>query len=384
VPTTVPAVPGPPSVDGAGTVTAAHRVPPDELRERVERVPAVPPRDHVARGRAGRAGAGTVPAEAAGATVVIADPVGTDQATLDRLRAVLDEHGRRNLRFMETTRDDPGGGQAARALADGARLVVVCGGEGKVRAIAAAVAGSGVPVVLAPTGTGSLLARGLGLPADPIEALRTGLRGVPRPVDLALIEGDEMAADFFTAVSGAGRDAALVAAAAEEAGTTPAPASHGLGVLRELRGLRGPRARMSLSLDGLPAVRRTARLVVVANVGALPGRTAVTGDARPDDGLLHVLLLDPHGPLGWVRALSTLARQSTARRGDRGSATSSGGAPVRRTDRRTVQAYRCRAAEIVFDSEQPRQVDGSTAPAGRRLTARIVPGALTVLLPRER
>lgn len=81
----------------------------------------------------------------AGHTVVIVNPTVTDDAERDHLRLVLEQHGRHAAEFVATTADDPGGGQAAAAIRDGASLVVVCGGDGTVRTVADALAGTGVP-----------------------------------------------------------------------------------------------------------------------------------------------------------------------------------------------------------------------------------------------
>lgn len=141
---------------------------------------------------------------------MIFNPTVTDEATRVSLRRVLDHHGHRAPVFIETTRDDPGGGQAARAVRDGATLVVVCGGDGTVRTVADALAGSGVPLAVVPCGTGNLLARNLGLPLSPAEALEAALRGTSHRLDLGHIEGDGLPATHFAAMSGAGLDAAMI------------------------------------------------------------------------------------------------------------------------------------------------------------------------------
>ena len=68
----------------------------------------------------------------------------------DLLRWALRERGEPPPKRYPTSSGD-GGGEAARAaLADGARLVVVCGGDGTVNACAAVLAGTGVPMAVVP------------------------------------------------------------------------------------------------------------------------------------------------------------------------------------------------------------------------------------------
>lgn len=304
-----------------------------------------------------RATAGPVP----GTTVVVVNPVSVTASDRDRLRLVLERHGRAAPRFVETTPDDPGHGQAARAAADGAGLVVVCGGDGTVRAVADALAGTGVPLAVAPHGTGNLLARNLGLPLDPARALDAALGGAPHPMDLGRIEGDGLPATHFCAMAGAGLDAELMA-------RTPERAKSALGwpayALALLRALRTPRMELTLRLDGAEPVRRPARMAVIANVGRLQGGASLAPDARPDDGLLHVALLDPRGVRGWASAACDVLRGPSRRRRPGG-----------------LEVFACRETELVLHAPHPREIDGDPVAAGRRMSARVVPGAVRVLLP---
>jgi len=88
----------------------------------------------------------------------------------DAVRACLadrcQQQGWAPPRWLPMTPGDPGTGVAARAVAQGVDLVVCCGGDGTVRAVAAALAGTGVPLGVVPTGTGNLLARNLTIPLE--------------------------------------------------------------------------------------------------------------------------------------------------------------------------------------------------------------------------
>ncbi|MFF6906882.1 diacylglycerol kinase family protein [Streptomyces sp. NPDC012389] len=300
--------------------------------------------------------------------VVIVNPTVTDTATRDRLRLVLAQRGHTDVTFVETTEQDTGGGQAADAVRGGAGLVVACGGDGTIRAVADALAGTGVALAVVPCGTGNLLARSLGLPLDPADALAAGLTGERRALDLGTISGDGTARTHFTAMAGAGLDAAVMESTSDRAKSAlgwPAYVLTGLGQLR------GPRIRLAVTLDGGPALRRTARMVLIANIGTVQGGTALVPGARPDDGLLDLALFDPRGAGGWLRTAGVLLRGSRPT----GSATAPGahGGPV--------EFFTFRHAELTFTRPQPREVDGDPVAPGRRITAEVRPGALTVLLP---
>lgn len=119
---------------------------------------------------------------------VILNP--TKQRDVDAFRAQIQDAARaagwRRVHWRETTQDDPGTGQAVEAVRRGADLVVAAGGDGTIRAVAAGLARSGVPMGIIPAGTGNLFARNLRIPLDSqSRAARIALGPKRRDVDLA-------------------------------------------------------------------------------------------------------------------------------------------------------------------------------------------------------
>ncbi|SNX66510.1 diacylglycerol kinase family enzyme [Streptomyces sp. TLI_55] len=313
-----------------------------------------------------------------GHVAVIINPTVTGPSDRDALRQVLAQHGHRTPEFIETTADDPGGGQTSEAVRNGATLVVVCGGDGTLRAAATALAGSTVPLVLVPCGTGNLLARNLGLPLSAAHALDAALRGTVHRVDLGRIEADGLPPTHFAAMCGAGLDAAMLQRANAHDSTKSLlgwPA-YVLALPRAWR--RAPRMTVDVRLDGAAAVRRTARMVLIGNVGAVQGGMRLLPDARCDDGRLDLLILDPHGLGGWIRALWTLLRGAASPQSARNTPGEQQGALGADAP---VAFFTFRQAEFTFDRAQPRELDGDPVAPGRRLSVEASPGALTMLLP---
>ncbi|WUW18279.1 diacylglycerol kinase family protein [Streptomyces sp. NBC_01465] len=311
-----------------------------------------------------------------GGTAVIFNPTVTDEAACENLRGILEEHGHRAPVFIETTADDPGTGQTAGALRDGASLVVVCGGDGTVRAAADALAGSGVPLAVVPCGTGNLLARNLGLPLTPADALHAALSGAPHRLDLGRIEGDGLSPTHFAVMSGAGLDAAMLENTGDRMKSAVGWPAYALSTLTTLR---TPRMRLTVRLDGAAVLRRTARMVLVANVGTVQGGLTLLPAAEPDDGLLDLLILDPRGPGGWMRALGVLMRRRG--RNTRPTTVDTHAPGGSGTKGIPVEFRTFRRAELTFSAPQSRELDGDPVSHGRRLTAEVRPGALTILLP---
>jgi diacylglycerol kinase family enzyme len=261
--------------------------------------------------------------------------------------------------FLVTEKAEAGVSAANSAALDGIDLVVAVGGDGTVRGCAEGLARTGVPLGIVPHGTANLLARTLRVPGHPKAALGVALAvtpgtgGVDRTIDLAV--ADHLP---FTAMAGMGLDAAVVA------GTR---LKHQFGWLAyAVSGavhLALPPARFSIRLDGGAPVERTARSVVVGNSGLLPGGFSLLPDARPDDGLLDVGVLAPHGPLGWPRlAARVLARSHH--------------------EDRMLERFQARKVEISATTPLPREVDGEVVEASHSLTVTVVPSALTVRMPR--
>ena len=62
-----------------------------------------------------------------------------------------------------------------------------------------------------------------------------------------------------------------------------------------------PALRTTIQVDDEPPVKRRAHVIVVGNVGFLQGNIRLIPDARPDDGILDVLVASPRTAADWVR-----------------------------------------------------------------------------------
>lgn len=76
-----------------------------------------------------------------------------------------------------------------RALADRCGVVVAAGGDGTINAVASRLAGTEARMGVIPCGTFNYVARGLGLPETPAEAVRAICAGRERPLDLGEVNG---------------------------------------------------------------------------------------------------------------------------------------------------------------------------------------------------
>ncbi|GHE26758.1 phosphatase PAP2 family protein [Streptomyces vinaceus] len=327
--------------------------------------------------RPGPAG-GRTSSGARGRVVVVRHPHGCDGETAARVRDVLRGRGWTDQVWVLTSAEEPCGALAARTAGADTALVVVCGGDGTVRACADVLAGTGIPMAIVPCGTGNLLARNLRLPSDAAAALREALSGEAVGVDVGRISGDGLAPTRFVVMAGAGFDAAMVRDASPRLKEHLGWAAY---VLSALRHLRDPRMRLSIRLDGGAPLERRARMVVIGNVGTLQGGLPLLPDARPDSGRLDVVLLDPRGPGGWFAAARHLASRGTGRGSADGRPRPAPGGPGRLAAHGALEYFSAARIDLRLARAQPRELDGDAFAAGTRVTAEVEPGALRVCLP---
>jgi YegS/Rv2252/BmrU family lipid kinase len=256
--------------------------------------------------------------------------------------------------WLETTPEDPGLGMAETAVGAGVQLVVVCGGDGTMMACLGALAGTGLPVAIIPLGSGNLLARNLGIPLGLDDALAAAVDGVDRRIDLGRL-GDQP----FAVMAGMGFDAAMMADTTEHMKRFAGWPAY---VVNALRHLRDPVMRVQLRIDGAPPLQRFARTVLVGNVGQLEGGLELLPGAAADDGLLDVVVVAPRTLRDWLRVAYRVVRRP-------------------HTQDRHLERFRGQAISIEADRMAPRQMDGEVIPDGRRMDARVEPGALVVRVP---
>jgi YegS/Rv2252/BmrU family lipid kinase len=185
---------------------------------------------------------------------------------------------------------------------DGRRPVVV-GGDGSLHAVVGALDRADrlgdQPLGLVACGTGNDLARSLGLPMDPEEGARVVLAGSPRPMDLLREDGGLLVVNAVHAGIGAsaGRRAErfkdLMGVLAYPVGAALAGAAEaGWRVRVEVDGAVVGPAGAGWAADGETPLL----MVAVCNGRTVGGGAALAPDARPDDGLLDVMVCAATGP----------------------------------------------------------------------------------------
>lgn len=286
----------------------------------------------------------------------MANPLRVDDpdAVRQRLETVAAEHGHRLL-WLETTEEDPGHGQALQAVQQGAGLVCALGGDGTTRSVAAALAGTEVPLGLLPGGTGNLLARNLGLPLDGIEAaFVAALERGTRRIDVGRVRLDGGEPDIFLVMCGVGMDAGALDETPDAAKKALGWPSYLIGGLRQLA-----RPGIAVRVRGAEPFSQHVRSVLVGNCGTLQGGVALMPEASPDDGRLDLLAFAPEGAAGWVRVLAAIVTG-------------------RRRGNRALREQHGTHFTISTRRPAPMELDGDPVGDHRVMRAEVWPGALLV------
>ncbi len=293
----------------------------------------------------------------------LADPVRRDALVAAAAAAI---HARTGVApEVRITATAAAGDAAAReALAAGAQLLVVAGGDGSVRSAAAVLSGTGVTLGIVPGGTGNLLAAALGIPRRPEHAINALVAARERPIDVvrAWVGGRDDVALPFIVAAGIGFDARVMQATTDRR-------KRSLGIAAYFAAATAVAARIRpfevrLVVDGV-AHETDALAVLVANAGELiPGLLGPRLPLVPDDGLLDILVARGRGAIGGSRAALELL--------------------LGRSLHGAVGPYSARMVarhvEVVASRAEPVEVDGDVVGTGR-LVAEVVPGAVRVLVP---
>ena len=190
---------------------------------------------------------------------------------------------------------------ARKAVASKPDAFVVVGGDGMVNLGTNLVAGTKVPLGIVPSGTGNDMARALGIPFDnvekAIEVLEEALSRPPRIIDAGVITDADGNSRWFGCMVSAGFDSVVN----ERANTMNHPkgkSRYTIAMLLELIGLKPIPYR--ITLDGT-AQETSGMLVSVGNGESLGGGMRVTPEAKVDDGLLDVLVVQPLTRIQFMR-----------------------------------------------------------------------------------
>jgi YegS/Rv2252/BmrU family lipid kinase len=244
----------------------------------------------------------------------------------------------------------------------GGRMLVVAGGDGSVHLVVhtlfrhSAALLAETPIGLVPLGTGNDLANGLGIPTDPVEAARSCLDGTIRRLDLLATDQGEVVVNAAHAGLGA-----AAAERSEGMKSLLGGLAYPLGAL--IAGVREAGWDLEVTVDETRVHAGRTLMVGVANAPYIGGGTPLCPVARPDDGLLDVVVVSAVGAAARV-AFGVALRAAT------------------HLDRDDVLHVHGRAVTIAGESVA-HDLDGELVGSWNRCTYTVCPGAWQLVIPSE-
>jgi diacylglycerol kinase (ATP) len=273
---------------------------------------------------------------------------------LSELREVLAREGIPDPLWYEVAKSRKAPKYARRALAQGAEVTFVWGGDGTVQRCIDAVAGTEAVLAILPAGTANLLAANLEIPADLTEAVRVGLKGERRRFDTGSLNGEH-----FAVMAGAGFDARLIKEADRGQKGRFGRAAY---LYAGARNLTARRVKAIVDVDGSRFFDGRISCVLAGNVARVLGGIEVFAGARADDGLLEFGLVTAKNPTEWARVLARVVQ----------------GRPRQSP---FIKVTRGKELRVQFDRRLPCELDGGARTMVKKMRVKVHPGSITICVP---
>ena len=240
-------------------------------------------------------------------------------------------------------------------LEEGVDRLLVWGGDGTVRRCVDTVVAEDAHVELGvlPAGTANLLAHALDIPIDLKKAVDVALHGMPRPIDVGMINGEA-----FLVMAGTGFDALMIRDAED--------GKERLGKLSYIRSgvrhLDSAGTRVTVKVDGERWFKGRAACVLIGNTGRILGGLRAFPDARFDDGRLDVGVVMAQSRTDWMRV------------GVRAVTGRIDASPL-------VDITQGSRVKVKLDHAMPWQLDGGDRPEAEKLDVSVLPARLAICVP---
>jgi len=285
---------------------------------------------------------------------VVAHREKLSKSTAGDLKSALAEAGFADALWLEVPKGSAAENAARKAIKDGADTIIVCGGDGTVRAAASAVANTDSALAVVPAGTANLFATGLDLPSKPDDIVELIVRGDRRTIDTGTCNDLR-----FAVMGGTGLDAAMISQADDQKDALGTWAYVKAGV-KEAR--KGHPAEATVTVDGSVLFEGDVTCVLVGNLGRLKGGFIAFPDASPTDGALDVAVLTASGLREWASVMVSAVRHKQ-------EASSH------------VHISSGKKIKVRLEHKQDFELDGGTKGRDRKLVFRVDPASLIVCAP---
>jgi len=283
---------------------------------------------------------------------------GAGRKALPRMQGLAEREG---YRLVVSRGLDEFTAAAEGAVADGVERLVVAGGDGTMHHAVQALAGSETALGILGLGSGNDLARTVGVPKRLEAAFAVACDGPIRRLDLGRVDNR-----WYAGVAGVGFDSEVAHIAAERVRLLRGPMIYPWAVVRALVTFRPPLLTLDYETEdgGEGSFDGRVMLIAFGNTHRFGGGMCIAPEARPDDGLLDVVI---------VRAMPRRRLLRLFPRVYRG----------KHMDLPQVTSFRTRRMRLWLEREMTVYGDGEpmTPVTGDGVEVQVAPGALRVAGP---
>ena len=249
--------------------------------------------------------------------VLIANPIsgkGNAKNVAEQGYAALTESGQKGQLVLTSASGDAKS-FAHKAVADGTRYIIACGGDGTLHEVVNGIAAvPDVTLGVLPCGRGNDFAAAIGVPLKPEAAIATLLSGTPIRVDLGCcyqnsveIEVSDIQQEptkhYFITIATCGYDTEVSRRAAKGTPLFAGTASYAYAAVETLFYYEPPSVRLEGDFGVYEGPLLLAATGITSRYG---GGFQIVPDARIDDGLFDVCIIRPVSSLTVLRLLVTL------------------------------------------------------------------------------
>lgn len=246
---------------------------------------------------------------------------------------------------------------ARRAVKDGYKLIIAMGGDDTIEAIIRGMGKSKTRLAMIPVGTANNLAKGLGIPEDPMAACDLIASRQTRKLDLGRVKmkNGKKLLFFELVILGIGAQIYPSALHVSKGRLSDLPA-----LIQEAL---APKTlpRVTVKMDGESSITLDSQLVIVSNVPLIGPNMLVDPNASSDDGLFDISVYAGMSKAELAGYFSKTTNEKPANDG-------------------AVQRYRARKVKIKSSPRQQVMADGVMLGKGTA-KIKVLPGALRVISP---
>jgi YegS/Rv2252/BmrU family lipid kinase len=285
--------------------------------------------------------------------VLLVNPASGRGRTEALLPQVADELDKRRIAFrVEKTRSAEHAVDEALRAADLGEIPVVMSGDGLIGIVGGALAGGDVPLGILPAGRGNDLARVLGIPVEPAEAVAVLAAGDKRMIDVGEANGRR-----FLGIASVGFDSDANRIA-NQTKVIRGRLVYAYAALRALAAWKPARFTLRIGEENL---RFTGWSVAAANSSTFGGGMLLAPNASLEDGEFDIVMVGESGKLQYISNLPKVFKGT-------------------HVDNEEVRIVRARNLELSASRPFAVYADGehiTDLPA----SLRVLPKALSVLVP---